>query len=316
MNPPRVLVLGGGVSGLTCAVRIAETQRFDVTLIAEKLALESLSRVAGASFYPHHVRHPRLDAWLAASLAEFRALAGIAGSGVRMRPALEVGTPGQPPFDAALLPCTWQGDAWRFETAVMDVPTYLPWLVARFERAGGRVRRERVASLDDLCAGDAIVVNCSGSEARALVRDPRVQPTLGHIVRIESNGIDELRLDPRAPSRPTYVVPREHDAVLGSIDLPWDADARGFEPPAADPAVTADVVERCVALDARVRGARVLDAYCGLRPVRDEVRLEIDEQRRSRGARVVHDYGHGGAGVTLSWGCANDVLRRVLQLAD
>ena len=42
----------------------------------------------------------------------------------------------------------------------------------------------------------------------------------------------------------------------------------------------------------------------GLRPVRPAVRLERD-------GHVVHCYGHGGAGVTLSWGCADEVVALV-----
>jgi D-amino-acid oxidase len=46
-----------------------------------------------------------------------------------------------------------------------------------------------------------------------------------------------------------------------------------------------------------------------LRPARPFVRLEAEPD----GARtVVHNYGHGGAGVTLSWGCAEDATDLVL----
>jgi D-amino-acid oxidase len=46
----------------------------------------------------------------------------------------------------------------------------------------------------------------------------------------------------------------------------------------------------------------------GLRPVRPAVRLE-------REGRVIHCYGQGGAGVTLSWGCAEEVRELVAQLS-
>jgi D-amino-acid oxidase len=48
----------------------------------------------------------------------------------------------------------------------------------------------------------------------------------------------------------------------------------------------------------------------GLRPGRSTVRLE-EAEPLSSGARVVHNYGHGGAGVTLSWGCAREVVTLV-----
>jgi D-amino-acid oxidase len=54
----------------------------------------------------------------------------------------------------------------------------------------------------------------------------------------------------------------------------------------------------------------VLEHVVGLRPGRSTVRLEEGEQLSS-GARVVHNYGHGGAGITLSWGCAHEVVTLV-----
>jgi len=61
-------------------------------------------------------------------------------------------------------------------------------------------------------------------------------------------------------------------------------------------------------------GARVLGQRAALRPARDRVRLELE--RRSGMAPVVHCYGHGGAGVTLSWGCADEVASLVGRAGD
>jgi D-amino-acid oxidase len=49
----------------------------------------------------------------------------------------------------------------------------------------------------------------------------------------------------------------------------------------------------------------VLSRAVGLRPARPTVRLDrttVDDRP------VIACYGHGGAGVTLSWGCAADVV--------
>ena len=48
----------------------------------------------------------------------------------------------------------------------------------------------------------------------------------------------------------------------------------------------------------------------GIRPFR-RGGVCLRAERLSDGRRVIHNYGHGGAGFTLSWGCA----RRVAQLA-
>lgn len=61
-----------------------------------------------------------------------------------------------------------------------------------------------------------------------------------------------------------------------------------------------------------------ITAGVGLRFVRDDsqnnVRLGISSLVRGGSEQlIVHDYGHGGAGYTLSWGCALDVLTLVRQ---
>ena len=53
----------------------------------------------------------------------------------------------------------------------------------------------------------------------------------------------------------------------------------------------------------------------GLRPVRPSVRLETaNDTETGDSVTVVHSYGHGGSGVTLSWGCAEDAAQLVLDV--
>jgi D-amino-acid oxidase len=65
----------------------------------------------------------------------------------------------------------------------------------------------------------------------------------------------------------------------------------------------------CVAAEPRLAGVPVVGHRVGLRPVRDGVRFEVETI--SGGRHLVHNYGHGGAGVTLSWGCAESARTEI-----
>lgn len=43
----------------------------------------------------------------------------------------------------------------------------------------------------------------------------------------------------------------------------------------------------------------------GLRPARDPG-VRVEREVTARGGVLVHNYGHGGAGVTVAWGCAEE----------
>jgi D-amino-acid oxidase len=105
--------------------------------------------------------------------------------------------------------------------------------------------------------------------------------------------------------RLTYVVPREETVVLGGTAQD------GSEDLTPDPGTAAAIVARCAALVPEAAGATVLAHRVGLRPVRPTVRLELERHPRP----VVHCYGHGGAGVTLAYGCADDVVELVAGAA-
>src|SRR5690349_17020015 len=101
-----VIVVGAGVSGLTSAICLAEAG-WTVRVVAAEPPERTTSMVAGAMWGPSFQRPlDKTLAWTRRSLAEFTELAGVAGSGVRMAPALTVGEllAGELPPQARLIP--------------------------------------------------------------------------------------------------------------------------------------------------------------------------------------------------------------------
>ncbi|KQW48337.1 amino acid oxidase [Nocardioides sp. Root1257] len=294
----RVIVVGAGVVGLTCAVRLLEAG-LRVDVVARDLPRETTSAVAAALWYPYRaLPQDRVTAWARTSYAVFDALADTdPESGVRMVPGTEVLVVDRadPWWCSAVpalqhtrdVPAGWAA-GWSFTTPVADMGVYLGWLAARVESLGGTITRLNLAALP----ATGLVVNCAGLGARLLGADRTVVPVRGQVVVVEQVGLERWWLDSAGP---TYVVPREHDIVLGGTDIEGDWSRT------PSPATAAEIVGRAAALVPQLRGARVLRHKVGLRPVRPAVRLE-------RVGDVVHCYGHGGAGVTLSWGVADEVV--------
>jgi D-amino-acid oxidase len=298
----RVVVVGAGVIGLTCAVRLLEAgHRVDV--VARDLPLETTSAVAAAIWYPFRaLPQDRVTAWAATSYAVLDAIADTdPDSGVRMVGGTEVfRNPQADPWWRAAVPALERTrdlpagfvDGWTFATPVADMQVYLRWLAGRVDDLGGTITRLNLSALP---AGAGLVVNCAGLGARLLGSDRTVVPVGGQVMYVEQTGLDRWWLDAAGP---TYVVPREQDIVVGGTDVEGDWSRT------PSPEVAADILRRATELVPALRGARVLRHKVGLRPVRPAVRVE-------RVGDVVHCYGHGGAGVTLSWGVADDVAALV-----
>jgi D-amino-acid oxidase len=313
----RVLVVGAGAVGLTCAVRLAEAG-YDAHVLARDLPAETTSAVAAALWYPYRaLPEDAVTSWSARSYAVFAELAAShPESGVRMRSGVELHAGTTPPPDpwwreavpgltTVRDPAPGYGYGWRAQLPVADTTTYLDWLVARLAATGGTVTR---AWLPDL-PSHGVVVNTCGLAARALAGDTSVHPVRGQVVRVEQVGIEEWLLEGSDETRPLYVVPREHDVIVGGTAEVGSWDLR------PDPEVGRAVLARAVTLVPALRQARVLGHRVGLRPARPAVRLETVPHADGSPGGIVHCYGHGGAGVTLSWGCADDVLAQVDQLS-
>jgi D-amino-acid oxidase len=312
---PDVTVVGAGVVGLTCALRLVEAG-VGVQVVARDRGEATTSSVAAAVWYPYRAfPFERVLRWAEASYAEFVDLARREpAAAVQMRAGTELlRDDGPDPWWASAVPDLVKVSGpphvpagfavgWRFTAPVVDMSRYLPWLESRLADRGVVPEQADLADLSDARLG-AVVVDCSGLGARTLVPDPSVTPVRGQVVVVEQVGVDEWVADDADGRALTYVVPRLDDVVLGGTA------EEGADDLAVDDATAAGIVARATALVPALAEARIVRHKVGLRPARPTVRLDAEDRD---GRTIVHCYGHGGAGVTLSWGCAADVVDLVL----
>ncbi|MGW0770135.1 FAD-dependent oxidoreductase [Streptomyces sp. NPDC002676] len=295
-----VIVVGGGVAGLTTAVVLAESGR-RVRVWAREPAERTTSAVAGGLWWPYRIEPEALvGAWALASLAVYEELAGRPEeTGIRLVEGVHRGTRLDELGDwAGRVPGLREtADGLAARLPLIDMPVHLAWLRERLVKAGGTVEGRTVA---DLAAVPApVVVNCTGLGARSLVPDPAVRPVRGQLVVVENPGITTWYTSvDHVSAVSTYFMPQPYGLLLGGTA---EDDAWSLEP---DPDTAAAIVARCAAVRPEIAGARVLAHRVGLRPARDAVRLE--RQPLPGGGVLVHNYGHGGAGVTVAWGCARE----------
>ncbi|GAA3953304.1 FAD-dependent oxidoreductase [Actinoplanes auranticolor] len=311
---PDVLTIGAGVSGLTTAVRLAEAG-IRVHVRALRRPEQTTSAAAGAIWDPIYANHPLVLSWSTRSYDVFRAMVRAGRPEVRLVPGVEASRrripspawahdlPGFRECAAAELPDGF-ASGWRYTAPIIDMPPYLAYLERRLVAAGGTLELGHVSSLDGDLA--PVVVNCSGVGARELVPDPEVEPIRGQLVAVRNPGVDEFFAEHTEElEEMTYLLPQGDVLLLGG-----NAD-KGQSDPEPDAEVAAGIIARCAGIVPAIAAAPVLGHRTGIRPQRPEIRLE---HVNLGGRHVVHNYGHSGAGVSLSWGCADSVLEIVREL--
>lgn len=309
-----VIVLGCGVSGLSCGVRLLEAGH-SVEVWGRELSPHTTSDVAAAVWYPYRAwPQERVSAWAKRTYTVLESLSReCPDAGILMVPGIEVfrrhvedpwWRDSVPDFRRAhaeeLPPGLLEG--YHFTAPVIEMPRYLPFLMTRLRELGGRIVQRAVGSMEEAWARTPVVVNCTGLGARTVAGDDTLFPVRGEVLVVSPSPTDRFIFDDECESGIAYLIPRSGDCIVGGTVeegnaslLPDAEKARGIlerNAPLLPPGARLDVV-----------GHKV-----GLRPGRPTVRLESEVV----GDRmVVHDYGHGGAGVTLSWGCAEEVVELV-----
>jgi D-amino-acid oxidase len=318
----RIAIIGAGVSGLTCGVVFAE-QGCRTAIFAKDIGQQTTSSVAAAVWFPYHVEPAERVIPLALETYQVLLdLARFAESGVSIVESRQFSRTGEIeipdwaiPLGASVIPTpsvmssgvetsldtnsSVFKSGFSLPVPLMDTTIYLNYLAARFLKAGGEINANiHFEKLEHVDREFALVINCAGIGARELVRDADLEPHRGQVAivpRIE--GLSCAVVCDDAPLM--YAIPRATDCVFGGTNDFSDNLS-------ADPETTDRIVAECSRV-LNIERPHVISERVGLRPFRKSgVRLEREQLHDGR--TVIHNYGHGGAGFTLSWGCAREVL--------
>ncbi|MDY7228828.1 FAD-dependent oxidoreductase [Hyalangium rubrum] len=311
MPAMHIVVLGCGVSGLSCGIRLLEAGH-TVEIWARELPPNTTSDVAAAVWSPYKAwPQDRVTTWAGRTLEVLCALAERPEAGIQVVRGVELFTQEPPePWWASCVPTYRRATAeelppgyshgYSFEAPIIEMPRYLPFLMGRFRELGGRILQREVHSLEEAWREAEVVVNCTGLGARSLVGDDSLYPIRGEVLRVAPPPVRRFLFDDTEEHGViAYVIPRSADCILGGTAVEGNTSL------VPEPANAAAILARCRRLVPPEVHMQVLEHRVGLRPGRPTVRLELE---RVAGRRVVHNYGHGGAGVTLSWGCAEEVV--------
>ena len=209
----------------------------------------------------------------------------------------------------------------EFMSVCINTALYLPWLVSNCLQKGVVLKRAVLKHIKEASSlhhsgGEAdLVVNCTGLSARHLggVEDINMVPIRGQVVvvRNDAQAMYSISGNDAPADELSYIMTRAAGGgtILGGCyqEGNWESQP--------DPSLAVRIMERnvrlCPALTAGkgIEHLSIVRHGVGLRPMRKGgARVESEV---IAGTRVVHCYGHSGAGYQSSYGSAQEAVHLV-----
>jgi D-amino-acid oxidase len=186
-----------------------------------------------------------------------------------------------------------------YEIAVplIETPVFLPWLKDHLEKSGVSFIQKEINHLHEIKNDYDIIINCTGLGAGKLCNDKTIIPVRGQVALLSAKEGLPIYLD---NEKPLYIVPRKDGIIIGGT-YEENVNAEITESGTIN-----SILKNAYAAMPALKKQKLIGSWAGIRPYRKEVRVELDVE-----GKIIHNYGHGGSGFTLAFGCAKTVLNLV-----
>lgn len=205
--------------------------------------------------------------------------------------------------EVSMFPSNWKSGV-KFTSYYVECCKFLPYLMKQYTDKGGIIIKKRVNNLKTLNDYD-VVINCCGINSSFLNNDLEVKPVRGQVLKVRAPWVKHAIV-----AGSNYILPNSEWVILGGTLQKGDWNAE------VDEKDSQKILEGCTQLLPSLAKAEVINEWVGLRPYREYVCIEhkVVNNENEKKVHMIHNYGHGGSGVTLSWGCANEVFRLLISV--